>query len=196
MANLTWGLLVWISCFLLSHWPKFDGFSHQDLLFRDFLLLNVPQHRAGFPRWGRPQRRASPRQISGSWREGDRRALPWGPRWLQISLVLHLLQSHHLPVAVEGGDPSVTRPLRVWETEAYFDLVSLPEGVELGLPGFLLSHFYQKPLVDTKSPLAPCPACLCPPFSSPFPFKNQGFFNGSPYTVTLSMETPVFLLPT
>ena len=74
------------------------------------------------------------------------------------------------------------RLLGHWEygRQAYFDLVFLPEGVELGLSGFLLSHSYQKPLVDTKSPLAPCPACLCPPFSSPFPFKNQGFFLRKP----------------
>lgn len=92
--------------------------------------------------------------------------------------MLRLLQSH-LPGAVEGGGPSVTRPLRVWETEAYFDLVFLPEDVELGFPGFLLSHFYQKPPVDTKSLLAPCPDRLCPPFSS-FPFKSQGFFLQQP----------------
>lgn len=83
-------------------------------------------------------------------------------------------------MAVEGGGPSLTRPLRVWETEAYFDLVFLPEGVELGFLGFLLSHSYQKPSVDTKSLLAPYPAGLCPPFSSPFPFKSQGFFLQKP----------------
>lgn len=65
------------------------------------------------------------KQIRGSLREGEQDPLLSGPFVIMDVPDLHLLQSHNILVAPEGGGPLVTRPLIVLETEAYFEPVFL-----------------------------------------------------------------------